>query len=69
MGDGNGNIITTGYQTFGDEKFNFVKEELIPRKIFFIYHSECEYCKKQIEYFEETWEDYVNSGLTIDCSK
>jgi len=62
-----GGIIAEGYNSFGNQSWNVV-DELIEQKIYFIYSSNCGWCKKQIEYFGTTWEKYVESGLTIKCS-
>jgi len=68
----NGNIVDSGYKDFYAMKnmsYDVVNEVLIPNNIFFIYHSDCGWCKKQIELFGIKWQDYVNSGLTINCKE
>lgn len=63
----NGEIIDYGYNSFGDQTIRVVNEVLIPEQIYFLYNPNCGWCKKQIEYFGKDWDDYVNSGLAIDC--
>ena len=63
-----GKII--GYGTVLTE-YEWVNKSLIPYEIKFLYNPYCSACQKQIEFFKEqgTWEDYVDKGLAIDCSK
>lgn len=63
-----GNIIGNGFNSFGNKSWNVV-ERLIKNKIYFVYHPSCSYCQKQIEYFGNTWNDYVESGFTINCQE
>ena len=78
----NGGIIYEGFvpllglnQTTNETIKLTTKESLnemwIDSKITFVYHSDCGYCKEQIRQFNEYnfWEEYVNSGLTIDCKE
>lgn len=65
---GTGEIIKTGYINFGNESLNVVEEELIPLRMYFLYHPNCVWCQKQINEFGSTWEIYKESGYTIDCS-
>ena len=67
--DDEGNIITSGYQSFGNVSWDVVNGELIPKKVHFLYSSTCGWCLEQIKYFGNTWPDYVNSGLTHDCKE
>lgn len=63
----NGSIIGVGYIPFGNNSKVVVKDNLIPNNIYFIYSPGCGYCALQVQEFGESWEDYVRSGLTIDC--
>lgn len=70
-GNFQGEIFDRGYKDFhamANKSYDVVNEVLIPDQIFFIYHPDCGWCQKQIEEFGDNWEDYVNSGLTVDCS-
>ena len=40
---------------------------LIKRKIYFVYSSKCEWCQLQIKLFGNKWSDYQKSGLTKNC--
>ncbi|HDK42829.1 MAG TPA: hypothetical protein ENG87_05585 [Candidatus Pacearchaeota archaeon] len=67
-----GEIIGTGYINFStalNMSIDIVNKELIPNYLFFIYHPGCGACQRQIEYFGDTWQDYVDSGLTINCEE
>ncbi len=59
----NGRIISYGLKNVS----GIVDELLIPERVKLVYHSDCGACKKQIEYFGDDWEIYVNEGLTVDC--
>ena len=59
--DSEGVIINYGYNE------TYLVENLIEDKIYFLYHPGCGWCHKQIEYFGESWQEYVDSGYTIDC--
>lgn len=61
--DSEGNIIDYGY------KETYVTDDLIKDKIYFLYNPGCGWCHKQIEYFGEEWQKYVDSGYTIDCKE
>jgi len=60
-----GVIFDYGYK--GKQKG--IVDALIKSNIYFLYSSYCGYCEKQIADFGEDWNKYVDSGLTIDCSK
>lgn len=63
----NGSIIANGYTEFSNIT-NPVHTLLIPNSIYFIYHPNCGWCQKQIQLFgEQAWEDYKDSGLTVNC--
>ena len=64
---GNGTIIGIGYTDFGEDSKKIVNEYLIPNQIYFVYSTGCSYCKLQVQTLGETWNDYVSSGLTINC--
>jgi len=42
-------------------------DTLIEDKITFVYNERCGYCQLQIKYFNQSWEKYVDSGLTHSC--
>ncbi len=63
-----GVVFDSGYTNFGNQSLDVVNDVLIPQEIYFIYSSNCGWCEKQIDYFGTTWGDYVDAGLTIDCS-
>ncbi len=68
----NGTIFDVGYKDFNamaNMSYDVVNEILIPNYIFFIYHPGCGACAAQIEYFGDTWQDYVNSNLTVNCEE
>jgi len=60
-------ILSVGYNDFGNANPKEIVDTLIKLKIYFVYHSNCGACKSQIEYFDSEWERYVASGYTIDC--
>ena len=60
--DSEGNVIDYGYK-----ETNSV-DDLIEAKMYFIYHPGCGWCQKQITFFGEEWQKYIDSGYTIDCS-
>lgn len=65
-----GKIMAVGYLDFdSDLTLDIVNEELIPNNIAFFYHPQCFYCQEQIKSFGGSWQDYLDSGLAIDCSK
>jgi hypothetical protein len=66
-----GRIASYGVVIPENISVDLVGTELIPNGIKFLYSSSCSACESQINYFKEmgTWDAYVNSGLTIDCSK
>ena len=61
--DSKGVIINYGYN-----ETSFV-EDLIENKIYFLYNPGCGWCQKQITYFGEAWQKYIDSGYAVDCSK
>jgi len=81
--DKEGNIIEVGLVPIAglnsttNEIILFTNKEqlekiLIDSEITFVYSSGCGACKAQIEQFnlyDNFWEDYKNSDLTIDCAK
>jgi len=60
--DSEGIIISSGYRE------TYSVEDLIENKIYFLYNPSCGWCQKQIEYFGEAWQKYVDSGYTVDCN-
>ena len=58
------NLIVTN---FNGEEPSVIVDVLIQNNVTFVYHSDCSYCKLQIAYFNESWDKYVDSGLTVDC--
>ncbi|HDK42519.1 MAG TPA: hypothetical protein ENG87_04010 [Candidatus Pacearchaeota archaeon] len=66
--DINGNIIDTGYKNLTGLTYDELNI-LIEKNIRFVYHPGCKYCQKQMLEFGYFWNDYQDSGLTIDCSK
>lgn len=61
--DSEGDIIGYGYNE------TYLVEDLIENKVYLLYHPGCGWCQKQIDYFGESWQKYVDSGYTIDCSE
>ena len=59
--DSEGNILTYGY------KETLLVDDLIKDEIYFLYQPGCGWCHKQIEYFGEEWQEYVDSDYTVDC--
>lgn len=59
--------VQEGLINFNNETPLVVINELIKSKIYFVYSSGCGACKRQIESFEDSWDKYVDSGLTINC--
>ncbi len=41
---------------------------LIENKIKFVYNPKCSACEYQIKLLGTEWEEYKQSGLTLDCS-
>ena len=62
-----GMVIFEGYSSFENFTADIVVGDLIKENITFVYHSDCGWCKKQIEYFGDSWDKYVESGFTLDC--
>jgi len=60
--DSEGVIIGSGY------KETYSVDDLIEDKISFLYHPGCSWCQKQITFFGDKWQKYIDSGYTIDCS-
>jgi len=56
-------VIEYGY------KETYLVEDLIKDKIYFLYNPGCGWCHKQIEYFGEEWQKYVDSGYTVNCKE
>ena len=56
-----------GYTNFNGEDPLSIVDKLIQNNVTFVYHEDCVYCKLQIEYFNESWDKYVASGLTVNC--
>jgi len=71
--DWRGDLIDSGYKPMAFEGRNDsqgIVADLIYRKVYFVYSSQCGWCQKQIEWFgEEQWKQYQDSGFTIDCYK
>lgn len=63
----NDEIVGYGFTTFNDSLPSQVVDKLIEDEMYFIYRDNCSWCQLQIEYFNESWYKYVNSGLTIRC--
>ncbi len=61
-GDSEGVITDYGYRE------TYSVEDLIENKVYFIYNPSCGWCQKQITYFGEEWQKYIDSGYTVDCS-
>ncbi len=60
--DSEGNILDYGY------KETYTVDDLIQDKMYFLYHPGCGWCQKQIEFFSEDWQKYIDSGYTVDCN-
>jgi len=60
-------ILSIGYNNFGNADPKEIVDTLIKSKIYLVYHSSCGACKAQIEYFGSEWERYYASGYAIDC--
>ncbi len=58
-----------GYTNFNGEAPSSIVDKLIQNNVTFVYHEDCGYCKMQIEYFNESWDRYVDSGLTVNCKQ
>ena len=43
-------------------------DNLIRDKIILVYSETCGYCQLQIKYFNQSWNEYVESGLTLNCA-
>jgi len=67
----NGKVLQYGLVIPENMSIDLVGASLIPGEIKFLYSPTCSICEKQIEYFKEqnTWNQYVESGLTVDCSQ
>jgi len=59
--DSKGVVLYYGYNE------TYLVEDLIEDKIYFLYNPGCGWCHKQIEYFGESWQEYVDSNYTVDC--
>ncbi len=60
--DSEGAIIDYGY------KETRSVDDLIEDKMYFVYNPSCGWCQKQITFFGEEWQKYIDSGYTVDCS-
>ena len=60
--DSEGIIIASGYRE------TYSVDDLIEDKIYYLYHPGCGWCQRQITFFGEDWQKYVDSGYTVDCS-
>jgi len=60
--DSEGIIIASGYRE------TYSVDDLIEDKIYYLYHPGCGWCQKQITFFGEDWQKYIDSGYTVDCS-
>ncbi len=60
--DSEGVIIDSGYRE------TYSVNDLIEDKIYYLYNPNCGWCQKQITFFGETWQAYIDSGYTVDCS-
>ena len=63
----NGNILDYGYKPFKDDP-DYIVDQLIQNKVYFLYNLNCGYCDAQIKYFSLSWIKYMDSGFAIDCS-
>ena len=68
-GDSSGKIVFSGYSDFGNFSSSEIVDNLIENQIYFLYNPNCGWCKKQIEYFGNTWNKYLESGLVVDCTQ
>ena len=59
--------VQEGITNFNNETPSMVVDKLIENQIYLVYSEGCGACKRQIEYFGDSWERYVESGLTINC--
>lgn len=60
--DAEGNIIASGYRE------TYSVDDLIEDKIYYLYNPGCGWCQKQITFFGEEWQKYIDGGYTVDCS-
>jgi len=60
--DSEGVIIDSGYRE------TYSVDDLIEDKIYYLYNPGCGWCQKQITFFGEEWQKYIDSGYTVDCS-
>ena len=60
--DSEGTIIDSGYRE------TYSVDNLIENKIYYLYNPRCGWCQKQITFFGEEWQEYIDSGYTVDCS-
>lgn len=63
----NGQIVQEGYIDFGNTTATEIVTSLIEDRLTFVYHPDCSWCQKQIESFGDSWDTYVESGLTLNC--
>ena len=65
----NSTLLTTGYQEFSNQTAEkIIHNFLIPQQVYFVYNSN-EECLNQIALFDLYWNDYVKSGLVVECEK
>jgi hypothetical protein len=60
--DSEGVVADYGYRE------TYSVDDLIADKTYFIYNPGCGWCQKQITFFGEEWQKYIDSGYTVDCS-
>ncbi len=67
--DKDGKIIEYGYKECWDDLcyLDVVNNYLIPEEITFVYHDGCSWCHEQIDFFGDSWNDYIVRGLVIEC--
>lgn len=67
----NGKIIGYGRgfpENYARQNFNdVVNDYLIPNKITFVWDAKCIHCQKEIVRFGNSWQNYQDSNLTIEC--
>lgn len=67
----NGEIIGYGYgfpENYAQQSFNdVVNDYLIPNQITMVWDEKCIHCLNEIKRFGDSWQDYQDSGFTIEC--
>ena len=64
-----GTVGSYGFKDFGESSPEYMVKLLTQEEMHFFYSPNCGWCHKQIEWFNKSWWDYGEAGLTHDCNE